>query len=119
MLSHPDNDPMGIRYQFENFFTAEDLDYPILLVKDDALRVPEAVQKLNNILSQLGFDDDITEIISKKGFNQSKTLESITDTDLRERFRERFASLNKMFELQPLIRLLLPKGNVSITSTHS
>ena len=119
MLSHPDDDPMGIRYQFENFLTADDVMYPIILVKDVALENPEALQKLNGTFSDLGIEEDIIGMISKKGFNKSTNLDFITDADLRERFIERFASLNNMFESQPLIRLLLPKEQAALSNITS
>jgi hypothetical protein len=110
LLSHPDEDPMGIRNQFEKFLTADNLDYPIMLVRDDALESHDAVQKLNALVTKLGFEDDITEAIAKEGINKSNmTVESIGDDDVRERFIWRFAALDEIFASQPLIRLLLPK----------
>ena len=106
LLSHPDDDPTGIMHQFESFLTADNLNYPIVLVRDDALIDPTSMRKLNKIMAKLGHQDDILQ-----GFYfppKSISLESITNLRLRESFKKRFSALNDVFESQPMIRVILP-----------
>ena len=112
LLHHPDDDPTGIRHQFENYLTANNLVYPIILLRDDALEHPQSIKRLNKFVSHFGYDDDITDLLDKKGFRKlnSPSLDSIEDDDLRERFEKRFLSLNATFESQPIVNILLPKN---------
>jgi hypothetical protein len=101
-----------MRNQFERFLTADNLEYPIILVRDDALESLDAMQKLNALVTKLGYEKDVAAVIAKKGFNKLKiSVESIGDKNMRDRFIERFAALHDVFESQPLVRLLLPKNS--------
>ena len=109
LLSHPDQDPLGIKNQFEHFLTAN-VSYPILLVRDDALHHADNLGKLNALVTELADDEtyDISPIAKAYNRPNSYSLGSISDTELREQFVERYSALNDLFESQPLIRLLIP-----------
>lgn len=105
LLSHPDDDPTGIMHQFESFLTADNLDYPIVLVRDDVLIDPTSMRQLNKIMAKLGHQGTI---LQEFYFPKSISLESITNLRLRESFKKRFSALNDVFESQPMIRVILP-----------
>lgn len=112
LLSYPDDDPMGIRNQFEHFLLASNLNYPIILVRDDALARADLTEKLDGLISQLANETDfsISQAVANMGLEKvkSQSMESIGNPDTREQFVERYSALNKLFESQPLIRLLIP-----------
>jgi hypothetical protein len=90
--------------------TASDLEYPVVLVRDDALE-PTSIHRLDEVISRLGISEDVSGMIAEKAFSKTSNLdllESISNKDLREQFLERFSNLNDMFESQPQIRLILP-----------
>lgn len=90
--------------------TASDLEYPVILVRDDALE-PTSIHRLDEVISRLGISEDVSGMIAEKAFSKTSNLdllESISNKDLREQFLERFSNLNDMFESQPQIRLILP-----------
>jgi hypothetical protein len=103
---------MGIRNQFEHFLLASNLNYPIILVRDDALARADLTEKLDGLISQLANETDfsISQAVANMGLEKvkSQSMESIGNPDTREQFVERYSALNKLFESQPLIRLLIP-----------
>ena len=107
LLRHPDQDPFGIKSQFENFLTAN-VRYPILLVRYDIFKNLEALNKLETVVSELdGNQYNFTSLFVEKHQRKS-TLESITNATLREQFVERYSELSEYLNSQPLIRLLMP-----------
>ena len=112
LLLHPDDDPMGIRNQFEQFLAADNLVYPIILIRDDIFDNADAMKKLDSLVSQMVDDDeyDIISVLTDKGYEKptSSSLGSIQNAELQKQFISRYADLNDMFEKQPLIRILMP-----------
>ena len=107
LLSHPDDDPTGIMHQFESFLTPDYINYPVVLVKDQVLIDPTSMRKLNKIMAELGHQEDMN-MLQEFYRPKSTSLESITNSSLRESFRKRFSALNDVFESQPMIRVILP-----------
>lgn len=108
LLSHPDEDPFGIKSQFEHFLTAN-VRYPIVLVRYDAFSNRGALLKLESVVSELsGNGYNLTSLFAKE-YKRKSSLETISNFTLREQFLERYSGLREIFEMQPLIRLLMPK----------
>ena len=107
LLSHPDDDPTGIMHQFESFLTPDYINYPVVLVKDQVLIDPTSMRKLNKIMAELGHQEDMN-MLQEFYRPKSTSLESITNSSLRESFRKRFSALNDVLESQPMIRVILP-----------
>ena len=108
LLSHPDQDPVGIRNQFEEFLSAN-VTYPIVLVRSDTFSNMDALKKFGLVISKLlGDSYDFTSLYRED--DKSSSLDSISDPELRTRFVERYQDLNELFKSQPLIRLLEPKN---------
>eukprot|EP00956_Cyclotella_meneghiniana_P044702 scaffold331331_cov96-Cyclotella_meneghiniana.AAC.4 len=107
LLSHPDDDSTGIMHQFESFLTADYINYPVVLVKDQVLIDPTSMRKLNKIMAELGHQEDMN-MLQEFYRPKSTSLESITNSSLRESFRKRFSALNDVLESQPMIRVILP-----------
>ena len=101
---------MGIRNQFEHFLTANDMIYPILLVRDDTFGDSDATEQLVSLVSEFAGDEQRNILSTLKVFSEPKahSIESITNSDLRKQFVERYSGLNELFESQPYIRLLKP-----------
>ena len=118
LLSYPDDDPTGIRHQFENFITAKNLVYPVILIRDDIFHHTEAVKELKKLVSQLLGEEeyDILSILNERGYDQPKShsLESIMDSELKNQFIRRFEDIHDTFQSQPLIRLLKPDSNTGL-----
>ena len=124
LLLHPDNDPTGIQHQFESFATADNVAYPLILIRDDIFSHAEALKKLESLVSQLLDDNgdqeeyDIISVLRERGYDKPKSysLESIEDVESRNQFISRFEAVHDLFESQPLIRHLVPGENGNVTS---
>ena len=108
LLSHPDQDPFGIKSQFEQFLTAN-VRYPILLVRYNIFNNHEALHKLETVVSALAGNQYNFTSLFVENYQRKSTLESISNATLREKFVERYSELNEIFNSQPLIRLLMPR----------
>ncbi len=126
ILSHPDVDPIGIRSQFEQFLAAENVAYPIVLVKDDVFRHVDELERLGSMVSRLLAGDsdgddgamspgyDFTSLLvaddeDRRGRRvENAALESISNVSLRDGLIERYSALNEIFESRPLIQLVMP-----------
>jgi hypothetical protein len=107
LLAHPDLDPFGIQSQFDEFLTAN-VRYPILLVRYDVFSSAVALKKLQTLVEKLlGRNYSFTSLLSK-GYKRKSTLESISNSTLREQFLDRYSHLQEIFDSQPVIRLLMP-----------
>jgi hypothetical protein len=104
LLLHPDQDPFGIKSQFESFLTAN-VTYPIILVKCDTFHHLSSLQKLGQIVSEItGIEHNFTSMFIN-GYNRTSSIASISNSTLREQFIKRYSQLNDMFNSMPLIHL--------------
>jgi hypothetical protein len=126
LLSHPDVDPIGIRSQFEQFLAAENVAYPIVLVRDDVFRHGDELERLGLMVSRLlAGDSDVDDGSRSRRYNftslsaaddkdrrghraENAALESISNASLRDRLVERYSALNEIFDSRPLIQLVMP-----------
>ena len=124
LLSHPDVDPIGIRSQFDQFLAAENVAYPIVLVRDDIFRHGDELERLGSMVSRLlsgdsdGDDDarsrryDFTSLLAATTCSGRRTenaaLESISNASLRDGLVERYSALNEIFDSRPLVQLVMP-----------
>lgn len=109
LLDHPDAEPFGIQQQFMQFYHAN-VSYPIIYVKYDALLHLPSLQKLDGILSEMMGDNtyNLTSLFNST-YQRKSSLNNIPDASLRERFIERYKTLQKIFDSQPNIRVTMPK----------
>ena len=110
LLLHPDQDPFGIKSQFDHFLT-DKVSYPIVLVRYESLNNLKSLEKLESLVSKLTGNQYNFTSLYDEGYKRESSLDLITDGILREQFVQRYSDLQQIFESQPLIRLLMPKDD--------
>ena len=112
LLSHPAHDPIGIRAQFDEFLAAENVAYPIILVRDDVFRDRNELERLEVMVAKLRADHqyDFSSLLVDDDQRSANdvALNSISNDTFRDDFFQRYLPLNKIFNSQPKLQLIMP-----------